>query len=472
MGFDIVFGFIGAVLGAILTWVLLGSKIKHATEAVRLQGEVERSALAAHLEAAQNRLRDLQADFENKDFQLNDALQTIIQLKEEKVELKAALQNSKLAAAAKVQLLDDAQQKFSDAFKALSAEALNKNNQSFLDIAKITMEKFQESAKGDLDKRQHAIDELVKPVRESLEKVDHKILELEKARIGAYESVTQQVRLLLETQNQLRAETGNLVKALRTPNVRGRWGEIQLRRVVELAGMLNHCDFFEQERTEDGRFRPDMLIRLPMQKNIVVDAKAPLAAYLEATETADDAIRAIKLQDHARQIRNHIAGLAKKSYWEQFEPTPEFVVLFLPGENFFSVALEHDPALIEYGVEQRVILATPTTLIALLRSVAYGWRQEKLTQNAKDISDLGRDLYKRLADMGGHMSKLGKSLGSSVEAYNKVVGSFESRVLVSARKFKELDVAAADIDEINLVEQSPRVLQEAEGQETNNVEGI
>ncbi len=255
-------------------------------------------------------------------------------------------------------------------------------------------------------------------------------------------------------------------KTLRAPAVRGRWGEITLKRVVELAGMTNRCDFYEQEsvNTEDSRSRPDLLVRLPGQKTIVVDAKAPLEAYLDALQTQDDIIRKAKLADHARQIRNHITSLSRKSYWSQFQPSPEFVILFLPGEVFFSAALEHDPSLIEIGVEQHVILATPTTLIALLRAVAYGWKQEKLAQDAKKIADLGCELYKRIATVGDYWRKLGKSLGSAIEAYNQATSSLESRVLVSARRFKDLETTAIgdEIEELATIDRVPRELQIAE----------
>ncbi len=296
--------------------------------------------------------------------------------------------------------------------------------------------------------------------------MDGKIQELEKVRVGAYSGMTQQIESLLSSQKQLQSETSNLVQALRRPQARGRWGEIQLKRVVEMAGMLDHCDFYEQQSvtTEDGRLRPDLLVRLPGAKNVVVDAKAPLEAYLNAIEAVDDETRLLHFRAHAGQVRDHINKLSRKSYFDQFNPAPEFVVLFLPGEVFFSAALEHDPGLIEMGVEQNVIIATPTTLIALLRAVAYGWRQETLAENAKEISDLGKELYKRLSTMGGYFAKVGSGLTAATDAYNKAVSSMESRVLVTARKFKELGTTAtdADIDELSPVEVTPKLLQSAE----------
>ena len=348
------------------------------------------------------------------------------------------------------------------AFRALSADALAQNNRAFLDLAKSTLAQTQQAARGDLDLRQQAIADIVTPVRASLEKVDSKIQELEKTRAGAYAALHEQVRGLLDTQAQLRSETGKLVTALRSPSARGRWGEIQLKRVVEMAGMLSHCDFVTQTTigSDEGRLRPDLVVRLPAGKTIVVDAKTPLDGYLRAIEAADEPARKARLADHARQVRNHLTALGRKSYWEQFDHAPEFAVLFLPGECFFSAALESDPSLIEAGVEQNIILATPTTLIALLRAVAYGWRQENLAQNAAEISALGKDLFKRLSDMGDHWNKVGKALEHAVEAYNAAVGSLEARVMVSARKFAELKTAplGVEIAELEPVEKSVRAV--------------
>lgn len=387
-------------------------------------------------------------------------------LTERNAELRVALERTEKENKEKLALLEDFQKQWEDKFKAISSEALSFTNKSFLELAKVTLEKYQETAKNDLEKRQEVISNLVKPVKDSLKVVDEKIIELEKSRMSAYAVLKHQVNELLSSQTQLKAETSNLVNALRAPSVRGRWGEIQLRRVVEMAGMVNFCDFEEQVSAQDsdGKLRPDLIINLPGEKKIILDAKAPLGAYLEALEAKDEAARQEKLKDHARQVRAHIKALAKRSYYEQFQPAPEFVVLFLPGETFFSAALEQDPSLIEAGVEERIILATPTTLIALLRAVAYGWRHEHLAQNAQEISELGKELHKRLSDMADHFSKLGRNLGSAVQSYNQAMGSLEHRVLSSARKFKELGTVsqASEISSLDPLDQIPRELQAPE----------
>jgi len=363
-------------------------------------------------------------------------------------------------------LARQAKAQMSEHFKSLSLDILQNNSKTFVDIAKRELENAQSSVASDLDKRQVAIDNLVKPVRESLDKLDTKIHDLESARVGAYEKLTEQVRSLAETQNYLHAETGKLVQALRSPIVRGRWGEVQLRRVVELAGMVDHCDFVEQQTltTDEGRLRPDLIVYLPGGKTIVVDSKTALNAYLDALEAKDEGTRIARLEQHAAQVRDHIEKLSRKAYWEQFATTPELVVLFLPGEVFFSAALERDPLLIEFGADRRIILATPTTLIALLRAVAYGWKQEKLAQNALAISQLGQELYKRLSDMGGHFSGLSRSLNACVNAFNKVAGNIESRVFVTARKFHDLGAAAdgVEIEPLEHVEQIARDIQAPE----------
>ena len=364
----------------------------------------------------------------------------------------------------KLALLHKAQSQLQDSFKALSAEALSKNNTDFLNLAKTTLEKYQECAKGDLDKRQQAIQKTVEPVGKALEKFEERVNNLEERRTKTDAGLKEQLENLAQSQIRLSQTTTGLVNALRKPEGRGRWGELQLRRTVELAGMINYCDFEEQTNVETDageRLRPDMLIRLPNERRVVVDSKVPLASYLDALDEADADVKTTQLERHARHIRDHIKGLSQKKYWSQFDHTPEFVVLFIPNEAIFSAALEVDPQLIELGVENRVILATPTTLIALLKAIAYGWQQDAVAREAREISALGKELYERIGVVMGYFSSVGRSLGQVVTHYNKAVSSAESRLLVTARKFEALESSTEEtLPDIKAVEEQPTLPKE------------
>lgn len=380
----------------------------------------------------------------------------------ERVRLESERDADRRIAEEKLAAFRESEARLRETFSALSADALKSNTSQFLEIAREVLGKAREAATGDLDQRREAIDNLVKPLAESLKKYEVQIQEMEKLRQKDYGSLNQQVESLLKSEQLLQQRTGQLADALRKPYVRGRWGELQLRKIVEYAGMLEHCDFEEQVpvRTDEGTLRPDMVVHMPGGLNIVVDAKTPLDAYLDALNADDDTARAGYLRQHAQNVNNHIKVLAGKEYWRKIEQySPDFVVMFIPGEPFYLAALQEDPSLLNAGVENRVILAAPTTLVALLKVAAYGWRQAQLAENARRISELGCELYDRVAVLANHLQTLGKHIDNSVAAYNRTVGALESRVLVTARRFSELGVETSkEVAEIEPVESQTRGL--------------
>jgi DNA recombination protein RmuC len=450
---------VGLVTGAAVGWLWANSKIR--TQQLEAEGKIK--AAESTVTELRGQVLDVRSTLEN----LQDKLKAEGELR---VAAETRLKEARTNLEEQKKMLDEARQKLADAFSALAAEALKSNNETFIALAKSTFETIQAHAKGDLETRQKAIDTLIGPLKESLDRYEHQILEMEKGRQKAYGTLEEQLRSLAQANQKLQEETSHLATALSSPlKVRGRWGELTLRRVAELAGMSEHCDFTEQETiaTESGPQRPDMIVNLPGSRRIAVDAKVPLQAFMDAVDperSADE--RRAALASHGKLVRDHMNQLAERRYWEQIGPELELVVLFLPGESFFSAALEQDRALIEDGMQKKVVLATPTTLIALLRSAAYLWQQEKITQNARRISDLGKELHDRLRSFVGHFQTLGSTIERAVDSYNKAVGSFESRVLPSARKFRELGAATGDqIVEVEPVDEMPRALTAPEREE-------
>ena len=431
----------GVLVGGLFGALIVGSWI---ASRVRTQLQAQVLATSERAQRAESRAEELHRQVQQYSLDLDRLRQDLSEATQARAVAESRAAEAAIHLNEQKTLLGQARQELAETFQALSGEALKQNNEAFLDLARSSFATLQAEAKGDLAQRQQAIDSLVKPLQDSLHRYDDQLRQLEQSRQAAYGGLDQHLKLLAESQQKLQSETGNLVKALRAPAIRGQWGEITLKRVAELAGMVAHCDFYEQESitVDGGRLRPDMVVQLPGGRQIIVDAKTVLAGYLDAHEASTEEQRLEGMHRHAAQVRSRMDELSLKAYWNQFAQTPEFVVLFLPGEQFLGAALEHDPRLIEDGFLRSVVLATPTTLMALLRAVGYGWRQEQLTEHAEEAGRLGKDLYERMAVLTEHLNDVGQALGKSVLSYNKAIGSLETRILPAARRFKDLGVSS------------------------------
>ena len=452
---------LGILIGGVVVWLLAKARFQglYAKQIGDLQ--VSYSSQITDLEkrasGAEARVEELRQQVERKDSEISQVRKELEVETTSKVEAFTRLEESQKGLEEQKALIETMKAEMTDTFNALSSAALKSSSEDFLRLASEHLGKVVAETKGKLGEHQVAIDGLIKPLHEALKRYEEQVRLIEESRHKAYGSLEEQLRSLASTHEQLQKETSNLVSALKKPQVRGRWGEITLRRVAELSGMSAHCDFTEQisVETESGRLRPDMLVHLPMEREIVVDAKVSLDAYLDALSALTEDERKAKLEKHAQQVRAHMNKLGSKEYWTQFKQSPEFVVLFIPGESFLSSALDVDGTLIEDGIQKRVIIASPTTFIALLRAIAYGWRQEQMTKNAQEISTLGKELYERIYTLVKHFIDIGSAIGKAMDSYNKAIGSMELRVLPSVRKFKELGVTSAE--EIPVLEQINRI---------------